>query len=220
MDADGRWAAGDEVTLRYLTRDGRPGMAWPFVVVRDSPEIVALFIPANATYKRWGVAADGTRRLVDAAWRDDVLRLMFPGRGYSIWLFWRVIEGERRLAHYYINMEEPFRRSEIGFDTNDHTLDVVVQPGQSEWRWKDDEEFAARTASGLFGGEFAAACRAEAAGVIKLLERHESPFCDGWETWLPDAAWAMPHLSERWDTAPAVRWELASWAYGESSAPR
>ena len=78
MDAERCWAAGDQVTLRYLTRDGRPGMAWPFIVVRDTPDLVALFIPANATYKRWGIAADGTRALVDAAWRDDVLRLMFP----------------------------------------------------------------------------------------------------------------------------------------------
>ena len=92
MEPMHRWQRGDCVTLRYLTRDGRPGMAWPFTVVLDTEDLVALFIPAGSVYKRWGADAAGRRALVDAAWRDDVLRLMFPGRGYSIWLFWRVMK--------------------------------------------------------------------------------------------------------------------------------
>jgi hypothetical protein len=211
------WQPGDCVTLRYLTRDGRPGMAWPFTVVEDRDDLVALFIPAGATYKRWGAGPDGKRALVDGAWRSDVLRLMFPGCGYSIWLFWREIEGERRLAYYYINMEEPFRRSEIGFDTNDHMLDVVVEPDLSAWRWKDEEEFAARIAQGVYGAEFGDALRAEAQAVIDLLERRASPFCDGWDCWLPDAAWPTPCLSDRWDTATPVTWERATWAYLDTS---
>ncbi|HKS92409.1 MAG TPA: DUF402 domain-containing protein [Tepidiformaceae bacterium] len=213
MQHSHHWQPGDCVTLRYLTRDGRPGMAWPFTVVRDTEDLVALFIPAGSVYKRWGADANGQRALVDAAWRDDVLRLMFPGHGYSIWLFWRVIEGTRRLAYYYVNMEEPFRRSEIGFDTNDHMLDIVVEPDLSAWRWKDADEFDARVTSGIYGSEFAAALRAEAEGVVACIQQQGSPFCDGWPAWLPDTSWPAPVLSERWDIATPVTWPRAAWAY-------
>jgi len=212
-----RWQRGDCVTLRYLTRDGRPGMAWPFTVVLDTEDLVALFIPAGSVYKRWGADGDGRRALVDAAWRDDVLRLMFPGRGYSIWLFWRVIEGERRAAYYYVNMEEPFRRSEIGFDTNDHMLDIVVEADLSAWRWKDADEFDARVRGGIYGSEFAAALRAEAEDVVACIEQRGSPFCDGWAAWLPDSSWLAPTLSEHWDTATPVTWPRATWAYLDTS---
>lgn len=217
MQESHHWQAGDCVTLRYLTRDGRPGMAWPFTVVQDTEDLVALFIPAGSVYKRWGADADGRRALVDAAWRDDVLRLMFPDHGYSVWLFWRVIEGTRRLAYFYVNMEEPFRRSEIGFDTNDHMLDIVVEPDLSAWRWKDSEEFDARVTGGIYGTEFAAALRAEAEGVVACIEQHGSPFCDGWPAWLPDPSWQAPVLSPRWDIATPVTWPRASWAYLDTS---
>lgn len=217
MTAPSHWQPGDSVTLRYLMRDGRPGMCWPFTVVEDRDDFVALFIPAGSTYKRWGTDGDGHRALVDGAWRDDVLRLMFPERGYSIWLFWRVIEGSRRLAYYYVNMEEPFRRSDIGFDTNDHMLDIVVEPDGLAWHWKDSEEFDARVAGGIYGADFARALRAEAESVVQLIERHGSPFCDGWDAWQPDAHWPRPCLSDQWNTAIPVKWARATWAYLDTS---
>ena len=204
-----RWQPGETVVLRYLTRDGKPGMAWPYHVVEDRDDLLALYIPRGSTYKNWVVtpAAEGdgrpTRRLGDDLWRRDVLRLMFPGKGHSVWLFW--IDDERRFSAYYINMEEPFRRTSIGFDTNDHTLDVVVTP-DLEWRWKDDDEMALRVEQGVFSAEFAAEVRAEGERVIDALERRASPFSDGWEQWTPDPAvtWAKSRL-----TVPADRvWKI------------
>src|SRR5438874_375584 len=84
-----RWQAGDTVVLRYITRDGRPGMAWPARLVEDRNDLVALYVPQGTTYKAWQNApAPLGRHLADAHWRSDMLRLMFPGRGYSIWVSW------------------------------------------------------------------------------------------------------------------------------------
>ncbi len=139
-----RWQPGETAVLRYITRDGRPGMAWPYHVVEDRDDLLALHIPRGSTYKNWrrtpiddGGKYRAARQLADDRWRRDVLRLMFPGQHHSVWLFWSD-DDERRFSAYYINMEEPFRRTSIGFDTNDHTLDVVVTPDH-EWRWKDVE---------------------------------------------------------------------------------
>ena len=217
-EGSARWAAGETIALRYITRDNLPGMAWPATVVCDTDELTAIFIPAGATYKRWRIppAQPGgpIRQLEDALWRRDTLRLMYPGAQHSIWLSWTGAGGDRALHSYYINMEEPFRRTAISLDTNDHTLDVVVHPDLS-WEWKDEEEFATRTERGVFGVEFAQSVRAEGEAVIARLEARQPPFCDGWELWTPESSWEIPMLPQNWDSLAASPWERRVWAYGE-----
>jgi hypothetical protein len=214
-----RWEPGETVVLRYLTRDGKPGMAWPYHVVEDRDDLLALYIPRGSTYKNWVVtpAAEGEgrpkRQLGDDRWRRDVLRLMFPDEHHSIWLFWSD-DDERGFSAYYINMEEPFRRTSIGFDTNDHTLDVAVTPDH-EWRWKDVEQMENQVRIGGYGAEFADAVRAEGERVIEALEARRSPFSDGWEQWTPDPNWGIPTLPDGWDEVPTELWERRVWAYGD-----
>lgn len=220
MDPNPRWRPGDVVALRYITRDGKPGMSWPYRVVEDRDDLVALYIPRGAVYKRWGAdPSTGRRTLVDGEWRRDVLRLMFPGAHHSIWLFWEHDDahdgaGRRTFSSYYVNMEEPFRRTPIGFDTNDHMLDIVVTP-DLRWAWKDEDVMADRVRQGVYPSEFAAFVRAEGERVVGAIERRASPFSDGWETWTPDAAWDTPALPPTWDAVPATLWERRHWAYGD-----
>ena len=39
---------------------------------------------------------------------------------------------------WYVNLEEPFRRTPLGFDVRDLQLDILVDP-ERKWRWKDSE---------------------------------------------------------------------------------
>jgi predicted RNA-binding protein associated with RNAse of E/G family len=185
-------------------------MSWPCRLVEDRDDLLALYIPRGSTYMRWDIVG-GQRRLAEGHWRRDVLRLMFPEKPYSVWLFWGD-DPERTFSAYYINMEEPFRRTTIGFDTNDHTLDVVATP-DLQWRWKDVEEFDDRVRTGIYSAAFADEVRAEALAVIRRLERQESPFCDGWDHWSPDPAWTIPGLLPGWDQLDATLWERRHWAY-------
>lgn len=198
------WQSGDVAVLRYVTRGGVPGMSWPTLVARDEGDLLALFVPRGTLHKRW----DSSRRLVDIPWRYDTLRLMFSGASHSIWLFWD--EGE--FIGWYVNLEEPFRRTPIGFDTNDHQLDVVVTPDLS-WELKDSDVLDAWTERGIYSREFAAAVREEAQHVIAIIERGGSPFCDGWESWKPDPPWTPPTHRDHWDMVPAALWERRDWAY-------
>ena len=53
---------------------------------------------------------------------------------FSTWVFW---EGrERNLDCWYINLQEPYRRTLDGIDSQDLELDFVVAPDGS-WRKKD-----------------------------------------------------------------------------------
>lgn len=209
-DAPARWQPGDAVVLRYLTmRESAPGMSWPCRVVADRDDVVALYIPAGTTIKAWSNAG-GARRLTDTPWRRDMLRLMFPGRAHSVWLTW---DGpERRFLGYYVNMEEPFRRSAIGFDTNDHMLDVVVTP-ELAWSWKDEAVVAERVRQGVYSAEFAREVRAEGERVVRQIGARASPFDGAWARWVPDATWTIPVLPEHWDSAPPVPWDRRAWAY-------
>jgi len=211
MADERRFEPGNEVVLRYITRmDGVPGMSWPAFVVRDEADLLALYIPRGTTCMRWETPAGGQRRLVEGDWRRDTLRLMFPGRGYSVWLFW---EGEpRAFTTYYVNFEEPFRRTPIGFDTNDHALDIVVALDFA-WRWKDLDEFEGLITSGNFSEEFGAAVRVAAEDVVRIIEGRGSPFGDGWESWLPPESWGLPAIHPRWRDEPATLWERREWAY-------
>ncbi len=209
-----RWQPGETVALRYLRRnDGRAGNSWPFTVVRDSDDVVALYIPPGAVHKRWGLV-DGERRLLDQAWRRETLRLMFPGATHSTWASWDNDEHGRTFRGYYVNMEEPFRRTAIGFDTNDHCLDIVVKPDLS-WAWKDEEELERLIESGSYTHEFGEAVWREGKRVVEQIERRLPPFSDGWGEWQPDPAWGLPVLPENWLDLPGEKWPERRWAYGE-----
>lgn len=214
MTGAGRWPAGEAVTLRYITRDNRPGMSWPFRVVADDDEALALFIPRGAVYMKWS-SQDGARRLVPGQWRRDTLRLMFPGEPYSIWLAWEATDAGRHFSGYYVNLEEPFRRTEIGVDTNDHTLDIVVTP-DLKWRWKDEDEFQRRLASGIYSLEFGGECRACALRVVDRVEARAWPFDGSLEEWTPEPGWPVPQLTDRWDQVQPALWPRRRWAYGDA----
>jgi hypothetical protein len=208
------WSSGDVIVLRYISRRaGVIGAAEPHIVVRDEPDLIACFMPDGTRYRAFPeVARDGRpewirtmrpgqrQELVDRTWRGHVLKLMLPGRPYSVWLSWR--PGTWAFAWWYVNLEAPLERTPIGIDTADHTLDIVIRPDRS-WYWKDDDELEARVERGMVSREHAEAVRAEGKRVVDLIEGWESPFRDGWERWRPDPAWKPPALPVAWEDVPS-----------------
>ncbi|HET9268966.1 MAG TPA: DUF402 domain-containing protein [Vicinamibacterales bacterium] len=196
--------------LRYLTMDGRIDVAWPCRVVEDRDDLVALFVAAGAIYRAdpKQLAAQklaGEKRpapVTDVPWRHDMLRLMFPGAGHSVWLFWEGEGASRRLLRYFVNLEDPFWRTSIGFETRDHTLDIVVTP-ELECRWRDEEDFDNHVALGLYPPELAASARAEGQRVIDAIANGTHPCLNGWAQWAPDPSWTIPALPPIWNRTDA-----------------
>ena len=138
-----RWSAGDQVVLREIW-GGRIWSGRPVTVVLDQPDLVGLYIPAGATWMRPVTPDEGTMRLPKSDWKlvatrqpIDALRLATPGADHSVLLLWP--EGHGDLTCWYVNLEEPLRRTPTGFDYMDQTLDVVISPDFSEWHWKDED---------------------------------------------------------------------------------
>ncbi|MBI2965909.1 MAG: YgaC family protein [Chloroflexi bacterium] len=197
----GRWKPGETAVLRFVWQ--RTVLyAWPCHVILDSADLVVLFVPDKTEYKR-SSRIDGGRPLLlapyvtgeDALWRRDFLRLMFPGHAYSIWLLWDV--EPRRLVCWYVNLESPFVRTRIGFDTTDHELDVVIRPDRT-WHLKDEDELDAIVRGSLIPEQSGREIRQTARQVIDLLEQGKSPFSDRWESWVPDPGWPAPKLPANW----------------------
>jgi hypothetical protein len=177
----------------------------PVIVVQDSPELIALYWPADTPDKipkkrltPMELLTTHKLDLVDTTWNEtDVLMLVTPGASHAVYAMW---ESEHiRLKCWYVDLQDPLRRTSIGFDTMDHLLDIVISPDRSKWRWKDEDEFREAVEIGLYSKEEARAIRAEGERVIKLMEANQSPFCDGWERWSPPPEWQNPVFPANWD---------------------
>jgi hypothetical protein len=218
---------GDVVALRYITTDARLEMCWPCRVVEDRPDLLALFIAAGSPFKAGPKLSAKAKRAGprhdlppdEHVWRADMLRLMFPDRCHSVWLFWSHDGGERRFHRYFVNLEEPFRRTPVGFDTQDHTLDIEVT-AELAWRWRDEQELENHVAEGFYTPALAAAARTEGQLAIEAMLRGGHVCTRGWPDWRPPAEWHIPGFVSGWDTAPRTRWDRRLWAYADADGWR
>ena len=207
MARKSRFQPGDHVVVRHVFQD-RVQNAFACIVVADTPELVATWLPVGATvmvgesgktaHLSPEVLADRSWEMVRREWHTSgVLRLKSPGAMWSLWVFWQ--EGMSELKAWYINIEAPYTRTRFGFDTWDMFLDVVVAPDRESWRYKDEDEFAEAVDAGLFTGEEAVEVRAEAERALRIVRANRSPFDGIRARWRPDVLWEMPELPDDWE---------------------
>jgi len=206
MDSVTYWNPGDTVVLRGVWK-GKLWWACPMYVVRDTPELSAFYwpvgTPTRSPIKRPTVEDELYNRieLQDRRWTyNDILSLNPPGAAYSIEVMWQ--GGTNKVNSWYVHLQEPLRRTSIGFDTMDQMLDVVISPDRTRWRWKDEYEFDRALEIGVYSRAQADSIRAEGERVIAMLKANSSPFCDGWEAWRPPEGWSIPRFPVGWEQAP------------------
>jgi hypothetical protein len=165
---------------REVLNDGRVWLEQDVELVREGPELLAVWVAPGAAmryplgFHPW---------YPKPAWEGPgVLQLQRPGDWYAVWVFRR----EDEFAGWYVNFQEPFRRWDGGFDTQDLELDIWI-PRDGPWEWKDREALEERVREGRFTAAQAARVRAEADAVAADLDAG----CQWW-----DAAWA------EWSPAP------------------
>ena len=191
---------GDPIVRREVWR-GEPYGAWGGIVVQDD-DLLALYMPEGSPLEFeedfFGAPHPWSGR---DAWKGHgVLQLQQPGALHALWVFW---DGpDRDLAAWYVNIQEPFRRTPIGFDTQDLELDIVIQP-DGTWTLKDDERLEPWVERGRYTKAAVVEIRAEGARVIAELEAGRRWWSDDWAAWQPDPAWPVPVLPEGWETVAA-----------------
>jgi Protein of unknown function (DUF402) len=185
------WSEGQLILRREVLNDGRCWLEVPVRVVRDRADLLATYIGSGAPFTfppgEWPVAGGVHPWSVKDRWAGNgVLMLQRPGEAYALWLFW--FGAEREFRGWYLNFQEPFRRGEHGYDTQDLELDIWV-PLDGRWEWKDDELLDVRVAEGRFTAEQAEAVRAEGRRAAALLDAGERWWADDWSRWAPPPGW-------------------------------
>lgn len=120
-----------------------------------------------------------------------LLQLVRAGDPWSLSL---LRDADDRFTGWYVNLQEPLRWTELGYDTRDNLLDLW-RPLDGEWRWKDEDELERARARGALSTSDVRAIRDAAERAIRRLE-----LPTGWEEFEPDASWPVPPLPPGWDT--------------------
>jgi Protein of unknown function (DUF402) len=188
------------VLRREVLNDGRSWAEVPVIVVRDEPDLLAAYIATGAPFRfppgSWP-SPNGLHPWAGKKhWHGHgVLTLQRPEEAHAVWVFW---EGQRReFRGWYVNVQEPFRRSRHGFDTQDLELDIWI-PVDGQWQWKDDELLDQRVREGRLTAGQAAAARAEGRRVAAELDAGRRWWDGAWAGWQPDPAWPAPDFSPNW----------------------
>jgi hypothetical protein len=197
---------GQTVVRRYRKRDV---ITWvqAAVVVADDAQGLLLWQPLGAPLVNYRDPAGRSLKdapideLVDAAHvhttfqHYSALMLHLPGADWSVWWLF----ADNGFAGWYVNLEAPYRRHDIGIDTTDHALDLEIDPDRRV-SWKDEAEFLARTGrDGYWNAAQAAVIRATAERLAALALVGAHPFDGTLRDFRPDPAWPMPELPAGWD---------------------
>lgn len=207
------FAPGETVVWRsILPRPLTVQSVWASTIVSDGDGEVVLYMPAGSGGKqRTGVRGGPRGRMLlewDGGHRDvtwtatNVVRLHRDGDAYSFWLAFD--PNTWQLAWRYVNLEEPWRRTPVGFDSRDLYLDLIASPERDDWRWKDEDELAWTIEQGRIDAARAAAIRVEGERALEHVRRDGSRLAERWSSWRPDPGWTPPAVPPRWRDHPTT----------------
>ena len=194
------WRSGETIVRREVWH-GRAWAGTTVIVVEDTHALLATYLPAGAPFAFPEGDWPGGRHPWHGrgAWEGHgTLMLQRPGDAYGVWVFW---DGDdRRFAGWYVNLQEPFTRTAVGYDTLDHELDLIVDPN-GDLEWKDVELLDERVRDGRFTTAEAEAIRGEAARVAADIDADRRWWSDDWIAWEPPSDWRPAPLPPGWDGA-------------------
>lgn len=209
-------APGEAVLLRFI-HSGFFAVAdslrfvVPMRVVRDDAELTMLYTAAGSAIRK-RVHADGSSIPRDLPYREraaldmvlgegiwapfHTLSIVPAGAAYDVRYVWH--QDDWSFGGWYVNLQAPFRRVALGFDSDDWLLDLTVAPDGS-WEWKDSDELDDAVAVGVVTEAFARSVRAVGESVIPNIEAGVWPFDGSLIDWRPDPAWTIPAMPENWN---------------------
>jgi hypothetical protein len=207
------WNPGDNVALRGMY-DGHPWYIQSAIVVKDSPEEIALLVMPGAEcaapygyihqkhgpdgkWERWEEMLNPPWHLETYAWHTNrFLILLRPDEFFATIYIWQHKTG--KFQCYYINFQLPFQRSHCGFDTFDLELDLVIGPDY-QWKWKDIDEYRQGIESGILRADWVDGIESAQKDVFAKLEQRLYPLDGTWLDWKPDPTWKAPNLPAGWE---------------------
>jgi len=185
-----RWRNGDVILERHVFGDAVTIARPARVVASDDDRLVTWVVPGTDVAFPNERVPPYSGTFVRQWHAPGMLQLLRPGDPYALAL----LRGpDDRFTGWYVNLQEPLRATELGYDTRDNILDLW-RPRNGDWRWKDEDELAQAVSRGAFTVDEAAAFHAAGARAMRELE-----LPTGWEDWAPDPSWSAPSLPAGWE---------------------
>ena len=179
---------------------GKPWLALPVYVVEDTHEQLVTYTAeaAEIGYVEgdWPTPDGKHPWHAKRRWEGHgCLMVQRPGDHHAVWHFWT---GEdRAFGCWYINLQADVLRTEIGYDTQDFELDLVVFP-DGNWIVKDLDVLDDRVAEGRFTAELVDWIRTLGDDLERQLAAGDHWWDHRWADWAPDPTWIRPSLPEHW----------------------
>ena len=196
------WLPGDVIVSRQIWREN-PVFAIPLIVVEDTVDHLVTYTAPGAPFGFTDhpfPTPDGLhprRQQATPSWQGyGMLEITRWDSDYSIMHFWH--GPERSFGAWYLNIQEPLRRTTIGYDGQDLELDILVWP-DGRWELKDDELLDVWVERGRWTAEEIATVRATGTKIIEeVLQPGQWWWDRAWSEWTPDPVWATPSLPPGW----------------------
>ena len=208
------FSSGDTVVLRSVRTFAAHGEAVGFsvagLVLLDDENLAVVASPlGSAVRRRAGVGSGPNGRLVlpedwDGSYIEDkwfgapVVRVHRKGTPWSVW---RWHDGSDWRPDWYVNLELPWVRTPIGFDSQDWALDVVASTEpDGTWfvRYKDEDELAFYADLGYLPEVMLSMIQRAGEDATRTALARTFPFDADWSQWIPDPAWPAPELPSEW----------------------
>ncbi|MFE5207735.1 DUF402 domain-containing protein [Streptomyces sp. NPDC056600] len=209
-----RFSTGRTVIRRDVHRSGRVWSEHALRVIEDTGETLLAACPPGAE-TRWptlyararadedrsirlaafdAMAAD-TWELTAATWQQTEVLLWRPQHA---WFSVNALYTDAGLRTWYVNFEHPATRTPDGYDTLDLTVDLLVAPDLTTWRWKDEDEYAHVRRLGIVTDAEHEAVTSARDEALAMIEERSGPFADAaaWQTWRWDSLWPTPRLGD------------------------
>ncbi len=182
---------------------GRVWFGLPVHVVADDADQLVTYIGPGSEFGfvsgPWPTATGRHPWHGQPGWRGrGCLMVQRPGDEWAIWHLWQ--GADRTFLCWYVNFQAAYQRTEIGFDTLDFELDIVVWP-DGTWLFKDREVLAQRVAEGRLTQETVDRVVALGDEMAAELDAARRPWDPGWANWVPPDDWRDARLPADWSTS-------------------
>jgi hypothetical protein len=198
-----RCQPGDAIVRREVLPDGHIWLGCGVIVVEDTADRLVSYIPERAPLAYppgpWPTPDGNHPWFPRTDWAGHgVLMIQEAGESYAVWHFW---DGpERTFRHWYLNLQEPFRRTSVGYDTQDLELDLLVF-ADGQFQRKDWDLLPSRVEEGRFSQEQADEIERLGDGLAARLEQGQCWWDLSWTSGTPDPTWPTPVLPAGWERA-------------------
>lgn len=196
-----------------MVTDGVLRTVMPAFALEQTSDFVVLHVPVGSVgYTRSGVRGGPRGRLlVPGQWDEgfvsrpwtgaDVVMVHRLAEGWSTWR-WISDDGTWRSGSY-INIERLWRSDGDTFDTEDLTLDLVIDD-QGRIEFKDEDELDWAEDIGWYSKDTANTIRTTGREAHRHFSSGGWPLNAQWNAWLPETHREMPQLPQGWATQPPL----------------